>query len=606
MLSLLFSEFLLTWSPSRSRQQIQNVPALKLVCLGEKGMNPIDLLLELAERLGIIATVGLLMTKSLVFRKYLSSQITQRERLTLIIVFGVFSMAGTYSGVSIHGAMANTSAIGTVSAGLLGGPLVGLGVGTITGLHFYIFYGGFTGLACAVSPIIQGLLGGLVYWLAREKACDWKVGIGLGVIAQVLEMIIILMLARPFVEAWNFIRVIAMPMIIFNGLGVGLFLLIVKTVYTEEEQIAAIQAQNVLQIADMTLPYFRKGLNLESAQNAAEIIRKMSNVAAVSLTNTEQIIAYVGLGADHHFSGQPILTEANHKALQTGKPFQALSEMEINCKYPNCPLRSAIAVPLRPGEKTIGVLILYRAQRGKSVMDVTLAEGLGKLFSTQLELSDLEHQKELGVAAEIRALQAQIQPHFLFNTINTIVSLIRSHPEKAREVLIFLGEFLRHNMRQGVVFHSVWEECEHVQAYLAIEEARFGDKLKVNMDIEEGTGSVLLPPLVLQPLVENAVKHGLLPKENGGTVSIYVHKEGDGLNILVRDDGIGISSFKLRGILEGDLGERAEIGIGLKNVHRRLLRLYGQGLQIESALDEGTIISFRVPISGSVPGKETL
>ncbi|MDO0822992.1 LytS/YhcK type 5TM receptor domain-containing protein [Desulfosporosinus nitroreducens] len=140
----------------------------------------------------------------------------------MIIVFGVFSMAGTYSGVSIHGAMANTSAIGTVSAGLLGGPLVGLGVGTITGLHFYIFYGGFTGLACAVSPIIQGLLGGLVYWLAREKACDWKVGIGLGVIAQILEMIIILMLARPFVEAWNFIRVIAMPMMTFNGLGVGL------------------------------------------------------------------------------------------------------------------------------------------------------------------------------------------------------------------------------------------------------------------------------------------------------------------------------------------------------------------------------------------------
>ncbi len=558
------------------------------------------LVLELFERLSIIATIALLMTKSQVFRRYLNSQINQRETLTLILIFGVFSMAGTYSGVSIHGAnAANTSAIGTVSAGLLGGPLVGFGVGIITGLHFYFFYGGFTGLACAISPVIQGLLGGLVYWLARDKVSDWKVGIGLGVIAQTLEMVLILLLARPFVEAWDLIKVIATPMVVFNGLGVGLFLYIVKTVYSEEEQIAAIQAQKVLQIADLTLPYFRKGLNLESAQKAAEIIQRMSNVAAVALTNTKHIIAFVGLGSEHHYSGQPIMTEATHKVLQTGKPFQAISEIEIDCLYPNCLLRSAIVVPLRPGGKTIGVLILYRAQRGKSVMDVTLAEGLGKLFSTQLELADLEDQKELNVAAEIRALQAQIQPHFLFNTINTIVSLIRSQPEKAREVLIFLGEFLRHNMRQGVAFHSVREECEHVQAYLAIEEARFGDKLKIDMDIESGTGSVLLPPLVLQPLVENAVKHGLLPKENGGTVSIRVHSEGDGLEITVRDDGIGISGFKLHDILEEYHDECTEIGLGLKNVHRRLLRLYGQGLLIESTLGEGTIISFRVPTSGS-------
>ena len=566
-----------------------------------------ELLSELAERLSIIATIALLMTKSQVFRRYLNTQITQREKLTLILIFGVLSMAGTYSGVSIHGAnAANTSAIGTVSAGLLGGPLVGLGVGIITGVHFYLFYGGFTGLACAISPIVQGLLGGLVYWLSRDKAFDWKVGIGLGIIAQTLEMVLILLLSRPFEEAWNLITIIATPMVVFNGLGVGLFLYIVKTVYIEEEQIAAIQAQKVLEIADLTLPYFRKGLNQESAQKAAEIIQKMSHVAAVSITNTEQIIAYVGLGADHHFCGQPILTEANHQALNTGKPFQAISEMEIHCQHPICPLRSAIAVPLCPDGKTIGVLILYRAQRGKSVMDETLAEGLGKLFSTQLELADLEHQKELSVAAEIRALQAQIQPHFLFNTLNTIVSLIRSQPEKAREVLIFLGEFLRHNMRHGVSLHSVREECEHVQAYLAIEEARFGDKLKVNMDIEAGTDSFLLPPLVLQPLVENAVRHGLLPKENGGTVSIHIQLERDGLDIKVQDDGIGISSYKLRDIIEGDQGDLAEIGIGLKNVHQRLIRLYGRGLQIDSTLDEGTVISFRVPTSGNVLRKVTL
>lgn len=559
-----------------------------------------ELLVALAERLSVIVTVAFLMTRSQVFRRFLRSQITQRETLTLILIFGVFSTAGTYSGISIHGALANTRAIGAVSAGLLGGPLVGLGAGIIAGLHRYLVYGGFTGLACAVSTIMEGLLGGLVYRLSRDKASDWRVGIGVGMIAEVLQMVIILLLARPFDEAWDLVKIIAVPMMVVNGLGVGLFLVIVKSVYMEEEQIAAIQAQNVLHIADLTLPYFRTGLNLESAQKAAQCIHTMAHVAAVAITDTDQIIAYVGLGGDHHFRGQPILTEATFKALQTGKPIQAISETEINCQDPLCPLRSAIIVPLRQGEKTIGVLKLYRAQRGKSVMDLTLAEGLGKIFSTQLELADLEHQKELRVAAEIRALQAQIQPHFLFNTLNTIVSLIRTQPEKAREVLVFLGEFLRHNMRQGVAFHSVQEECEHVQAYLAIEEARFRDKLQVNMDIEEGTEGFLLPPLVLQPLVENAVRHGLLPNENGGTVSLHVHKNGDSLDILVRDDGSGISSFKLRDILEGNQDERAETGLGLKNVHRRLLGLYGQGLLIESTLGKGTTISFRVPTSGSV------
>lgn len=565
-----------------------------------KGDNATELLVALAERLSVIVTVAFLMTRSRIFRRFLRSQITQRETLTLVLIFGAFSAAGTYSGISINGALANTRALGAVSAGLLGGPLVGFGAGLIAGLHRYLVYGGFTGLACAVSTTLEGLLGGIVYRLARDKASNWKVGIVVGMLAEVMQMIIILVMAHPFNEAWRLVKIIAMPMMLVNGLGVGLFLIIVQTVYIEEEQIAALQAQKVLHIADLTLPYFRKGLNEESARNAAKCIHTMAHVSAVALTDTEKILAFVGLGEDHHFSKQPILTEATRKVLQTGKSIQAISETEIHCQEPNCPLRSAVIVPLQQGEKTIGVLKLYRAQRGKSVVDVTLAEGLGKLFSNQLELADLEHQKELRIAAEIRVLQAQIQPHFLFNTLNTVVSLIRTRPEQAREVLIFLGEFLRHNMRQGVAFHSVREECEHVQAYLAIEEARFEDKLHFTMDIEVGTESILLPPLVLQPLVENAVKHGLLPKESGGSVSLKVRRHGNNLEIVVYDDGIGISNIKMKDILEGDQVERHEAGLGLRNVHQRLLGHYGQGLTIKSTFGEGTIISFQVPISGSV------
>lgn len=559
-----------------------------------------SLLVSLTERLSIIVTVAFLMTRSQIFRRFLHSQLTQRETLTLILIFGAFSTAGTYSGVPIHGALANSRAVGAVSAGLLGGPLVGFGAGLIAGLHRYLAYGGFTGLSCAISTTVEGLLGGLVFRLAREKATNWKVGILVGMVAEVLQMLIILATARPFAEAWKLVHAIAIPMTLVNGLGVGLFLVIVKMVYTEEDRIAAIQAQNVLQIADLTLPYLRTGLNEESAQKAAQCIYAMTHVAAVALTDRDYILAHVGLGEDHHFIGQPILTEATRKVLLTGKPVQAISEAEIHCQNPKCSLRSAVIVPLRQGEQTVGALKIYRAQRGRSDIDLKLAEGLGKLFSTQLELVEVEHQKELRVAAEIRALQAQIQPHFLFNALNTVVSLIRTQPEKAREVLVFLGEFLRHNMRQGLAFHSVREECEHVQAYLAVEKARFGSKLFVEIEIEPGTESFLLPPLVLQPLVENAVKHGLLPKENGGTVHLHVSRETEALDIWVRDDGVGIPNIKQRSLLDVEKTGGAEQGLGLTNVHQRLIGLYGEGLKITSTPGTGTTVQFRVPISGSV------
>ncbi|MHB1653003.1 MAG: LytS/YhcK type 5TM receptor domain-containing protein [Desulfitobacteriaceae bacterium] len=553
-----------------------------------------ELLVALAERLSVIVTVAFLMTRSQVFRRFIRSRITQRETFTLILIYGAFSAIGTYSGVPIHGALANSRAVGAVSAGLLGGPLVGLGAGLIAGLHRYFVFGGFTGLACAISTTVEGLLGGLVAYLWREKARDWKTGIATGMVAELLQMTIILLVARPFDEAWRLVQEIAVPMIIVNGIGVGVFLSIVNMVVTEEERMAASEALKILRIADITLPYLRMGLNRESAQKAAESIYQMTDVAAVALTNREQILAHVGLGSDHHLSEQPILTEATHKVLRNGELVHATSESEIQCVHEGCLLRSAVIVPLYQGEKVIGTLKFYGEKQGKSELGVGMAMGLGKLFSTQLELAEVEQQKELRAEAEIRALQAQIHPHFLFNALNTIASLIRTQPERAREVLVFLGDFLRHNVQQGVLSHSLREEQKHVLAYLAIEKARFGNKLQVEMDVEPGTEDFLLPPLVLQPLVENAVKHGLLAKEGGGVVRLSVRRTVNELKIVISDDGVGISSAKLRSLLQG--GAPADLGIGLGNVHQRLLGLYGQGLEIESLPGVGTTVTAYIPV----------
>jgi len=552
-----------------------------------------QLLVDLAERLSIIVTIALLMTRSRKFRLFLHARLTQGETITLILIFGAFATAGTYFGIPIQGAFANSRAVGAVSAGLLGGPLIGLGAGLIAGLHRYLVFGGFTGFACALSTTVEGLIGGLVFKYWRERSKSWLTGTLVGMGAEVCQMVIILIFSRPFNDAWQLVKTIAFPMIFVNGLGVGLFLIIIKTIFAEEERIAAVQAQKVLRIADLTLPFLRQGLTRDSAQRAAQTIYDITGVDAVALTDGDQVLAHVGIGADHHHEGLPIMTKATRKALATGMSVQAASEAEIDCIVPGCPLRSAVVVPLRQGGNIVGTLKIYRSQRGKSPLDLELAEGLGKLFSTQLELAEVEQQKELRASAEIRALQAQIHPHFLFNALNTVVSLIRTHPENAREVLIFLGEFLRCNLRQGAAYHSVREEIEHVQAYLAVEMARFGSKLKVEINAEPSTEAVLLPPLVLQPLVENAVRHGILPKETGGTVRLDVQREQDHLQICVSDDGVGMSAFKLRRILDfSDSGS----GVGLKNVHQRLIGLYGHGLDIDSMAGHGTRVRFALPL----------
>lgn len=556
------------------------------------------LLVALAERLSVIVAVAFLMMRNQTFRRFIRSQMSKRGVFSLTLTFAAFSILGTYSGIPIQGALANSRAVGAVSAGLIGGPLVGLGAGLIAGLHRYIFYGGFTGLACALSTTVEGLFGGLVRRFWKKGPVNWKVGIVTGMLAEMLQMVIILLVARPFSEAWQLVKVIALPMIVVNGLGIGVFLSIVDMILTEEERIAASEALKVLRIADLTLPYLRRGLNRDSAQRAAEIIYRMTGVAAVALTNRVEILAHTGLGSDHHIPGQPFRTEATNKVLTNGQTMEAFSETEIQCSQSDCPLRSAVIVPLCQGDMVIGTLKLYWAQRGKSRSGRGLAEGLAKLFSTQLELAELEQQKELRAEAEIRALQAQIHPHFLFNALNTIASLIRTKPEQAREVLVFLGEFLRHNIRQDSPFHSVREEQKQIQAYLAIEKARFGDKLQIEIDVEPGTEELLVPPLILQPLVENAVRHGLLPKEDGGRVRLSLRRIADTLAIEVSDNGVGISVFKLRTLLQPHV--RSGEGIGLKNVDQRLRGLYGRGLTIESRLGTGTTVRAEIPIKKSM------
>jgi two-component system LytT family sensor kinase len=201
----------------------------------------------------------------------------------------------------------------------------------------------------------------------------------------------------------------------------------------------------------------------------------------------------------------------------------------------------------------------------------------------------LVEQEHLLLAAKISALASQINPHFLFNTLTSISSLIRSQPETARMVVHRLSTLLRRRLRDPNHFVTLREELEAVDEYLDIEQIRFGPQLRVRKDIDERALDVLVPSMILQPLVENCIKHGLSRKVGGGTITLHVARVDAAARVEVRDDGLGMSDERLETAFSD--------GIGLSNVSERLRVIYGARttLQLASVIGKGTTVAFEIP-----------
>lgn len=554
-----------------------------------------ELFISLLSQMAIIGITAYIFAQTKMFKKLVIKQVNFKDKLLLVLFFGILSSMGTFMGIPINGALANIRAIGAIVAGLLGGPWIGLGAGLIAGTHRY-FVGGFTAFACGLSTTVEGLFGGIIHRTFQKEQFDSKFGFMAGLVGEAIQMLIILLVAKPFSEALALVKIIALPMMLSNALGIAIFMNIVKNIRCEQERIGAIQAQKALNIANETLTFLRKGLNYKSAKETAKIIMKHSNIEAVAITDTEKILAHVGEGSDHHLPGKSCLTKVTREAIRSGEMKTASSFEEIGCSVKNCKLYSAVVVPLKNKEEIIGTIKLYHSKGKKiSQLDIELAAGLAQLLSTQIELAKLEEQAKLAATAELKALQAQINPHFLFNALNTISSFCRTNPETARKLILQLSDFFRKTLKKEKDFATLAEELQHVNSYLTIEKARYGERLKVEQDIPSELLSFRIPVFTLQPLIENSIKHGLSPKMEGGTIKIKARSIKDNLVIIIRDTGVGIPAEKLNKIMKKGFGTGT--GIGLSNVNERLKSIYGEeyGLTISSIVNEGTVIKITIP-----------
>jgi two-component system LytT family sensor kinase len=215
-----------------------------------------------------------------------------------------------------------------------------------------------------------------------------------------------------------------------------------------------------------------------------------------------------------------------------------------------------------------------------------------KVWNTLRLERKLEEQKRLLLEARLDALQRQINPHFLFNTLNSIASLVRMKPEMAREMTVKLANILRALLKDHDTYVPLRDELSFTDDYLDIEVVRFGaEKLRVEKEIDPRTLDVLVPSILLQPLIENSIKHGLEPRLNGGTVTLRSKLEGDRVLIEVADDGVGMGNRPVSAL------RRTGAGIGMKNVQERLEVLYGNQARFEvvSNPGRGTLVSIEIP-----------
>ncbi|MFD2328339.1 ATP-binding protein [Cohnella sp. GCM10020058] len=209
-------------------------------------------------------------------------------------------------------------------------------------------------------------------------------------------------------------------------------------------------------------------------------------------------------------------------------------------------------------------------------------------------LLELRSSIRTTVATEMAFLQAQIKPHFLFNALNTAISFSPVNPDKTTELLMELSDYLHgsfnfHNRDRLTPLRNEWQL---VQSYLALEKARFEERMQIEMTADADM-SAMLPPLTIQPIVENAVRHGIMQKVEGGTISVRVKQASGLLTVEVSDDGVGMTPETLDKLL---LGKAERQGVGLRNIQKRLLLLYGKGLTIKSEPNKGTIVRFEVPL----------
>ncbi|MCI7126843.1 MAG: histidine kinase, partial [Clostridium sp.] len=522
------------------------------------------------------------------------------EKVLLGVIFGVFCIISDYIGIQVTGALPNARVIGVLSAGFLGGPVSGFITTVIAAAHRYlIFPERISTVACVLSAIIHGLIGSFIGWKKKgNRQYSNTFLLGVTFISEMIHIVLILLLTRPFDAAVEIVKIVIVPMVIINSVGMVIFFNVFKSIFNTEDLKVASKVSQSMRIAERCTPYLGDvETDPKSAGKIIDIIMEEYHCQGAALIDDMKFLALSGAFA------KIILTENNYpRLLSATKTYKTtrISRVPIpeDGFYPLYQQNVIISAPILLDEgKVLALVILVKKNAYSYRADIEFAIGLANHFAMQMKIAKMEKQKEELRKAELRTLQSQINPHFLFNSLNTISYFCREKPEKARELLLALSSYFRNMLDDIDYMVTLDTELEHVKAYTMLEEARFEKRLSIEINADPEALKCCVPNLILQPIVENAVHHGAMQREKGvGKVIVNVKQEEKSTRIDVIDNGPGIDYRIIQSLYGGEKVEHT--GIGMMNVQQRLIAIYGNGhgLQIISS-EEGTDVRINIPCS---------
>ncbi|GGI75698.1 sensor histidine kinase [Shewanella gelidii] len=561
------------------------------------------LILLLTQQMCLYLVIVYLFSKTPLFKLFAETASRLPHKVFIYLVFSSFCIMATYFGEQTNDAIANTRAMGAVLGGLLGGPVTGFLVGLTGGLHRYSL-GGFTDLACAISTTLEGLSAGLFSYYLRssgryEKIYDPLIVFGLTFVVELMQMTTILIVAKPWEDSLVLVKEIAPSMLLVNSIGTALFMSMIRDQKTMADKLSSAFSAKALKIAERSVGILSQGFDQKSSATIAQIVLEETNVGAVAITDRNRLLAFIGLGADHHLPGTPISSNMTEAAIRENKVMFADGvESAYACSLsPQCKLGSCLVIPLRNDTEVIGTIKLYEA-KNKLFLNInkTLGEGIGRLLSNQILHNRVTQQQNLLTQTELKLLQAQVNPHFLFNALNTISAIIKRDPDQSKQLLQQLSQFLRINLKRTTSLISLGDELEHINSYLAIEKARFIDSLHIEINISPELYELKMPAFTLQPIIENAVKHGTSQMLETGKIRIEAQLiENDTLEMIVEDNA---GLYHNSGLVEN--GSMKSEGLGMNLVHKRIQNIFGSkfGVTVDCCTDQYTRVIIRIPVAG--------
>jgi two-component system, LytTR family, sensor kinase len=381
------------------------------------------------------------------------------------------------------------------------------------------------------------------------------------------------------------VAVIAMAIAVVVGVGLKV-LRSFRDLGTDAER----ATYHTLHAASQAGQHLRRGLNPAGAAKAGRQLRTLLGCDALAITDTSGVLAWDGAGEEL----KPRLMDLAAGVLAGGRTaVLPAGEARAATDATGGPLAAVIA-PVRAGTRVVGAVAAFAPSVGAGLVRAT--SEVADWVAVQVELAELDASRTQLMEAEVRALRAQISPHFIYNSLNAIASFINTDPARARELVVEFADFTRYSFRRHGDFTTLAEELRCIDRYLLLERARFGERVQVSLRVAPEVLGTVIPFLSLQPLVENAVRHGLEAKEGPGHISITADDAGAFAQVTIEDDGVGMDPEQLQSMLAGHSdGEH----VGLRNVDARLRQVYGNGhgLVIETAPGEGTLITMRVPKS---------